>query len=102
MLFTESDCTVTPRSAAVAMRAVVVAGPLPEAMRKTSPSPVTSSTPGRVRRWPSQSGGASAKLTSRVFSPGMAALRRRGESSAMSLPWSTMATRSHSLSASSM
>ena len=49
-----------------------------------------------------QLSGGERKLTSTWFRPGIDALSFRGESSAFSSPWSTIAIRSHSLSASSM
>ena len=47
-------------------------------------------------------GRSAVKLASSTFLPGTDALSLSGESSATSSPWSTIAMRSHSLSASSM
>ena len=50
VLATPIDSTVTPRSAASAARAIVVAGPSCDVSRNCDPSPVTLSTPGKPRQ----------------------------------------------------
>ena len=96
------ESTATPLSAASASTALVVATPECDVRRNRGPSPVTLSTPGSPASRLDQLAGAGEKLTSKVLTADTAALSFIGESSAISLPWSTIAIRSQSLSASSM
>jgi hypothetical protein len=91
-----------PAAWAAAITSTVVCAPPWQDMRKMWSSALTSPTPGRARSLSGHPAGTAEKLTSRRFCPGTEAFSLRGESSATSLPWSTMATRSQSLSASSM
>ena len=99
---TESEVTAALANRAASIKAMVVRGPLCEEMRKILSSAFTSATSGSALKVSVQPGGTLAKLTSRIFLPGIEAFNFNGESSATSFPWSTIAMRSHNLSASSI
>src|SRR5262249_36648358 len=100
VLWTESELTVMPARPAASMSASVVTGPLLVASRKMLSWLATSSTAGKVASVCSQLSEVDEKLASSMFLPGTEALSFIGESSALSSPWSTIAMRSQSLSAS--
>ena len=84
---TPSDSTVTPRSAAAVSTAPVVAAPACDVSRNCDPSPVTLSTPGKPREPSAPVGRHAGEAHLDAFAtPDTAALRRSGESSAISLP----------------
>ncbi len=98
-----SVLTGTPAETAISTSSVVVREPLAVSTRyMPADSGWTEVTSDNARSFCSQSAGGLSNWTSITFDPGTLALSASGVSSATSFPWSTIAIRLQSRSASSM